>query len=159
MSRSQLTILTNICLIEDLETQRVVMQYRAPENNRWSGYAFPGGHVENDEAFAESVIREIYEETGLTIQNPQLVGIKNWPLDTGGRYIVICYKATEFSGTLQSSEEGEVSWVQKDQIPNLNLAYDMLPFDGNDGSSRQVRVFLSSPYRRRLGKENLLVFY
>ncbi len=32
MSRSQLTILTNICLIEDLETQRVVMQYRAPEN-------------------------------------------------------------------------------------------------------------------------------
>lgn len=50
MSRSQLTILTNICLIEDLETQRVVMQYRAPENNRWSGYAFPGGHVENDEA-------------------------------------------------------------------------------------------------------------
>ncbi|HEV4653670.1 MutT/nudix family protein [Streptococcus pneumoniae] len=43
MSRSQLTILTTICLIEDLETQRVVMQYRAPENNRWSGYAFPGG--------------------------------------------------------------------------------------------------------------------
>ena len=46
MSRSQLTILTNICLIEDPETQRVVMQYRAPETNRWSGYAFPGGHVE-----------------------------------------------------------------------------------------------------------------
>ena len=127
MSRSQLTILTNICLIEDLETQRVVMQYRSPETNRWSGYAFPGGHVENGEAFAESVIREIYEETGLTIQNPQLVGIKNWPLDTGGRYIVFCYKATEFTGTLQSSEEGEVSWVQKDQIPNLDLAYDMLP--------------------------------
>ena len=127
MSRAQLTILTNICLIEDLETQRVVMQYRAPETNRWSGYAFPGGHVENGEAFAESVIREIYEETGLTIQNPQLVGIKNWPLDTGGRYIVVCYKATEFSGTLRSSDEGEVSWVQKDQIPNLDLAYDMLP--------------------------------
>ena len=43
MSRAQLTILTNICLIEDLETQRVVMQYRSPETNRWSGYAFPGG--------------------------------------------------------------------------------------------------------------------
>ncbi len=113
MSCSQLTILTNICLIEDLETQRVVMQYRAPENNRWSGYAFPGGHVENGESFAESVIREIYEETGLTIQNPQLVGIKNWPLDTGGRYIVIYYKATEFSGSLRSSDEGEVSWCKK----------------------------------------------
>ena len=117
MSRAQATILTNICLIEDLETQSVVMQYRSPENNRWSGYAFPGGHVENGEAFAESV----------TIQNPQLVGIKNWPLDTGGRYIVFCYKTTEFTGNLQSSDEGEVSWVQKDQIPNLELAYDMLP--------------------------------
>lgn len=105
MSRSQLTILTNICLIEDLETQRVVMQYRSPDTNRWSGYAFPGGHVENGESFAESVIREIYEETGLTIQNPQLVGIKNWPLDTGGRYIVVCYKATEFSAfALQMKE-------------------------------------------------------
>ena len=91
MSRAQLTILTNICLIEDLENQRVVMQYRSPESNRWSGYAFPGGHVEDGEAFAESVIREIYEETGLTIRNPQLVGIKNWPLDSGERYIVFCY--------------------------------------------------------------------
>ena len=126
MSRAQLAILTNICLIEDLENHRVVMQYRSPESNRWSGYAFPGGHVENGEAFTESVIREIYEETGLTIKNPQLVGIKNWPLDSGERYIVFCYMTTEFSGTLRSSDEGEVSWVQKDQIPNLNLAYDML---------------------------------
>ena len=159
MSRAQLTILTNICLIEDLETQRVVMQYRAPSTNRWSGYAFPGGHVENGESFAESVIREIYEETGLTIQNPQLVGIKNWPLDTGGRYIVVCYKATEFSGTLRSSDEGEVSWVQKDQIPNLDLAYDMLPLMEMMEAPDKSEFFLPSPYRRRLGKENLLVFY
>ncbi|RSK01927.1 hypothetical protein D8787_08395 [Streptococcus mitis] len=34
---------------------------------------------------------------------------------------------TEFTGSLQYSDEGEVSWVQKDQIPNLDLAYDMLP--------------------------------
>ena len=128
MSRATSTILTNLCLIEDCLTNKVVLQYRSPERyKKWSGYAFPGGHVENGESFAESVIREIYEETGLTIQNPQLVGIKNWPLDTGGRYIVVCYKATELSGSLRSSDEGEVSWVQKDQIPNLDLAYDMLP--------------------------------
>ena len=68
-------------------------------------YQIKEGH-RHGESFAESVIREIYEETGLTIQNPQLVGIKNWPLDTGRRYIVFCYKATEFTGTLLSSEEG-----------------------------------------------------
>ena len=42
-------------------------------------------------------------------------------------YSSIDYKATEFTGSFQLSEEGEVSWVQKDQIPNLDLAYDMLP--------------------------------
>ena len=89
------------------------MQYRSPENNRWSGYAFPGGHVENGEAFAESVIREIYEETGLTIQNPQLVGIKNWPLDTGGRYIVVCYKATEFTGNLNPQKKEKYLGVKR----------------------------------------------
>lgn len=55
MSRSQLTILTNICLIEDLETQRVVMQYRSPDTNRWSGYAFPGGHVEKMANLSQSL--------------------------------------------------------------------------------------------------------
>ena len=50
MSRAQFKrFLTNICLIEDLEKKRVVMQYRSPESNHWSGYAFPGGHVEDGE--------------------------------------------------------------------------------------------------------------
>ena len=127
MSRAQLTILTNICLIEDLEKQRVVMQYRSPETNHWSGYAFPGGHIEEGESLAESVIREVYEETGLTIADPKLVAVKDWEPDEGGRYIVFCYKATEYTGQLRSSEEGEVSWVEKDQLEKLDLSYDMFP--------------------------------
>ena len=133
------------------------MQYRAPENNRWSGYAFPGGHVENGESFAESVIREIYEETGLTIQNPQLVGIKNWPLDTGGRYIVICYKATEFSGTLRSSDEGEVSGCKKTRLPNLDLGLWYVTLMEMMEAPDKSEFF----YPRRtetIGKENFLVF-
>ena len=126
MSRSQETILTNICLIEDLENERVVMQYRSPESNHWSGYAFPGGHIEKDESLHDAVVREILEETGLTIHHPKLVGVKNWHTDEGVRYIVFCYKATEFSGQIHSTEEGEISWVDKNALPNLDLAYDML---------------------------------
>ena len=113
MSRAQLTILTNICLIEDLENQRVVMQYRSPESNRWSGYAFPGGHVENGEAFTESVIREIYEETGLTIKNPQLVGIKNWPLDTGGRYMSFVIRRQSSLGPFALQMKGKFLGCKK----------------------------------------------
>ena len=115
MSRTTPTILCNLCMVEDLENGKVVLQYRSPEKTHWAGYAFPGGHIEEGESLVESVIREVYEETGLTITNPKLVAVKDWPLDDGGRYIVFCYKATEFTGQLRSSDEGEVSWVEKDQ--------------------------------------------
>ena len=128
MSRATSTILTNLCLIEDTSTNKVVLQYRSPDRyKKWSGYAFPGGHIEEGESIAESVIREVYEETGLTITAPKLVAVKDWKPDEGGRYIVFCYKATRFSGQLRSSEEGEVSWVEKDQLEQLDLSYDMLP--------------------------------
>ena len=128
MSRETSTILTNLCLIEDTSTNKVVLQYRSPERyKKWSGYAFPGGHIEEGEGLVESVIREVYEETGLTIADPKLVAVKDWEPDEGGRYIVFCYKATEFTGQLRSSEEGEVSWVEKDQLEKLDLSYDMLP--------------------------------
>ena len=128
MSRTTPTILTNLCMVEDLENGKVVLQYRSPERyKKWSGYAFPGGHIEEGESLVESVIREVYEETGLTIADPKLVAVKDWEPDDGTRYIVFCYKATEFTGQLRSTEEGEVSWVDKDQLVNLDLAYDMLP--------------------------------
>ena len=128
MSRATSTVLTNLCLVEDLENGKVVLQYRSPERyKKWSGYAFPGGHIEEGESLAESVIREVYEETGLTIADPKLVAVKDWEPEEGGRYIVFCYKATEFTGQLRSSEEGEVSWVEKDQLEKLDLSYDMLP--------------------------------
>ena len=51
MSRETSTILTNLCLIEDTLTNKVVLQYRSPERyKKWSGYAFPGGHIEEGES-------------------------------------------------------------------------------------------------------------
>ena len=127
MSRATSTVLTHLCLVEDPTNGKVVLQYRSPEQPHWAGPAFPGGHIEEGESLVESVIREVYEETGLTIADPKLVAVKDWEPDEGGRYIVFCYKATEFTGQLRSSEEGEVSWVEKDQLEKLDLSYDMLP--------------------------------
>ena len=114
-------------MVEDLENGKVVLQYRSPEKTHWAGDAVPGGPTEEWQRLVQSVFREIYEETGLTITAPKLVAVKDWEPDEGGRYIVFCYKATEFTGQLRSSEEGEVSWVEKDQLEKLDLSYDMLP--------------------------------
>ncbi len=113
-------VFANLCMIQD--GSRVVVLER--KGCDWPGITFPGGHVEEGESFTEAVIREIKEETGLTIRSPRICGIKNWHEDDQ-RAVVLLYKTSQFEGTLQSSEEGEVWWEEIDNLPNLNLAYDM----------------------------------
>lgn len=96
---------------------------------------FPGGHIEPEESFYKSVIREAKEETGLDIKNPKLCGIKQWEQDDASRYIVLLFKSNEYSGTLQSSEEGEVFWIKRDDLQNYTLANgfkEMLEIFEND---------------------------
>lgn len=121
MSRAETVTLTNMCMIYDGD--KVLVQDKCDDS--WGGVTFPGGHVENGESFTDAVIREIYEETGLTILCPQLCGIKNWLKDDGSRYMVIFYKTDKFSGEIKSSEEGEVFWTTVDEMKKMNLAYGM----------------------------------
>lgn len=121
MDRTQPVTLTNMCMVCD--GSRVLVENKV--NCHWNGITFPGGHVEKDEAFADAVIREVYEETGLTIASPQLCGIKDWTDPDGSRYMVLFYKAHKFRGELKSSHEGEVFWVSLEELPTLNLAPDM----------------------------------
>ncbi|MBE6164710.1 MAG: 8-oxo-dGTP diphosphatase, partial [Streptococcus gallolyticus] len=125
MSRAQSVILTNMCLIEDGQGN-VVMQIRDPKRYRWSGYALPGGHIEPHEGLVESVIREVKEETGLMINNPQLVGMKHWYTKEDERYLVFLYRASDYVGDIHSTDEGEIKWVSRKELPKLDLAYDML---------------------------------
>ena len=110
---------TVLCLIQDGNT--ILLQNRVKED--WKGYTFPGGHVEPGESFVDAVIREMKEETGLDISNPTIVGIKQFPIE-GGRYIVLLFKATEFTGEVVSSEEGEMDWVDIDRLSDVNVVED-----------------------------------
>lgn len=70
-------------------------------------------------------IREVFEETGLTISSPVLCGIKDWTNEDGSRYMVLCYKTSRFTGQLASSDEGEVSWLTLEQMKHAHLAEGM----------------------------------
>ena len=123
MAREEVCILTNMCMIYD--GNRILVQDRM--NPDWPGLTFPGGHIEPKESFVESVIREVKEETGLTITNVQLCGMKQFTHREGKyRYIVLFYKTNNFIGELKSSDEGEVFWIPRDTLENYTLCDDFM---------------------------------
>lgn len=121
MAKSEPAIFTNLCMVYD-NAGNILMQDR--KNPDWPGVTFPGGHVEPGESFVESVIREVWEETGLTIENPVLCGSKQFQTDRGERYVVLFYKTDRFHGELKSSDEGEVFWIPRNTLTSYPLSVD-----------------------------------
>lgn len=93
-------------------------------NDSYTGTTFPGGHVEKNEIFNDSVIREVWEETGLKIENPKLRGVYHWHRD-GIYNVLFLYKTEEFTGELKSSEEGKVYWIPLEELKKRELATGM----------------------------------
>ena len=121
MAKSERAVFTNMCMISD-GRGNVLVEERV--KNDWRGIAFPGGHVEKGEAFTDSVVREVREETGLTIEQPRLCGVKQFYTDEGERYVVFLYKTEQFSGKLDSSSEGRVFWIKREELAKYELAVD-----------------------------------
>lgn len=113
MERKQIVELTNLCMVYD-DDGNVLVEEKVGKN--YCGLIFPGGHVELGEAFNDSVIREIKEETGLTISNLEFCGIKDWVEFDGSRYMVFLYKTNQFSGDIISSNEGKVFWMPIEEL-------------------------------------------
>ena len=110
---------TDYGMIEDGD--KILLQDRVKKD--WRGYALPGGHVEPGESFVDAVIREMKEETGLKILDPRLVGVKQFPLENG-RYVVLLFKATQWSGDLISSEEGQMEWIKYSDLSVVKTVDD-----------------------------------
>lgn len=129
MNRTTTVTLTNMCMVYD-DKGNVLVEEKA------GGLIFPGGHVEKAESIVDSTIREIKEETGLTISNLEFCGIKDWVEADGSRYMVFLYRSNNYSGELISSSEGEVFWIpleelkKKDTLWHLNLMLEIFCHNG-----------------------------
>lgn len=119
MPRTEEVELTNMCMVCDGNGNVLVQNKKPSKGNAptWTGWVFPGGHVEKGEYVTPSVIREVKEETGLTIEQPRLCGIKEFHKKSDGkRYIVFLYVAERFSGELKASDEGETFWYPLEKL-------------------------------------------
>ncbi|MBQ8910457.1 MAG: NUDIX domain-containing protein [Oscillospiraceae bacterium] len=121
MAREEKAIFTVLCLISD-ENGNILVEDR--KDPKWPGVSLPGGHVEPCESFTQAAIREVWEETGLTMEDSRLCGVKQFQRNEHTRYVVFLYKATKYSGTLHSSDEGEVFWIKRNELHKYLVVED-----------------------------------
>lgn len=110
---------------------RVVLVKRAhpPIQGQWS---IPGGVLEVGELVGEAAVREAREETGLTVEPGELLGVYDRVLrDLSGRvqyhYVLVDFLCRRIDGEIQAADDAaEVRWFTRQELPALNLAEDTL---------------------------------
>ena len=87
--------------------------------NKWNGL---GGKLIPGETPEECVIREVKEESGLSIDSPKLKGIITFPkFDDIDDWLVFVYVSNNFTGKLIECDEGVLKWIENDYLLKLNL--------------------------------------
>ena len=113
--------LTTLCYIE--QDGRYLMLHRTKKEgdinrDKWIGV---GGHFLEDETPDECLLREVYEETGLTLTSYRFRGLITFISDEWKTEYMCLYTADGFSGEMTDCDEGELVWVEKSRIGDLNL--------------------------------------
>ncbi len=118
--------LTTLCYIE--KDNKYLMLHRVKKENdcnkdKWIGV---GGKFEEGESPEECLLREVYEETGLTLTNYRFRGIVTFVSDEWEGEYMHLFTASEYEGELlenamRDCSEGELVWVPKYEIEKLNL--------------------------------------
>ncbi|QQS36057.1 MAG: 8-oxo-dGTP diphosphatase [Ignavibacteriales bacterium] len=116
--------LATLCYVIDKKQNKTLMIHRVKKENdyhegKWNGL---GGKLEKTESPEDCVIREVKEESGLTIESPRMHGFITFPLFDGKHdWYVFIFTAENYSGELIDSSEGNLEWIPNDKVTSLNL--------------------------------------
>ncbi|MGA2004094.1 MAG: NUDIX hydrolase [Terriglobales bacterium] len=105
----------------------LIKRGQPPLLGEWS---LPGGVLECGESLREAAIREAREETGLTVEVGEMLGVYERVIRSDdGRvryhYVLIDFLCRPVVGELKaSSDAAEAGWFTRDELPALELAYD-----------------------------------
>lgn len=114
--------LATLCYLR--RKSRTLMLHRVKKENdvhegKWNGL---GGKFEPGESPEECAVREVREESGLTMKDPVLKGVLTFPLFAKGEdWYVFVFTSTKFSGRLIDSPEGRLEWIPDSKLLKLNL--------------------------------------
>ncbi|MFB4164535.1 NUDIX domain-containing protein [Alteribacillus sp. JSM 102045] len=101
-----------------------LLMLQKPSKNWWVA---PGGKMEPGESVRDSVVREFWEETGITVKNPVIRGIFTFLIIENDKVIsewmMFTFQAEKWEGNLlKESPEGHLSWQPKEKVNTLSMA-------------------------------------
>lgn len=114
-------ILSTVCYIE--KDGKYLMLHRTKKEkdinkDKWIGI---GGKFENGESPEECIVREVKEETGLTLNNYKLRCIATYVSTTWETEYMYVFTSDDFTGELIECNEGDLQWISKDKVTELNI--------------------------------------
>lgn len=111
--------MTTLCYIE--KDGKYLMLHRTKKKNdinegKWIGV---GGHAEGSESPEDCLLREVKEETGLTLTSYRFRALITFVSDQLEPEMMCLFTADAFTGDLITCNEGDLKWVDKSEVPNL----------------------------------------
>ena len=112
---------TTLCYIEKDGSYLMLLRNKKENDlndGKWIGV---GGKFEEKESPDECLVREVFEETGLTLTAYSFRGIVTFVSDKWESEQMFLYTAEGFSGSLKECSEGTLAWIKKEDVLSLNL--------------------------------------
>jgi 8-oxo-dGTP diphosphatase len=116
--------LATLCYVINKKSDSTLMIHRVKKENdyhqgKWNGL---GGKFEQGESPEECAIREIKEESGLTVKSITMKGFITFPMFDGIEdWYVFIFVTDDFEGELIDSNEGDLAWIPNEQLTEINL--------------------------------------
>ncbi|MBQ9521698.1 MAG: 8-oxo-dGTP diphosphatase [Oscillospiraceae bacterium] len=112
---------TTLCYLE--RGDAYLMLHRVKKENdvnhdKWVGV---GGKFEDGESPEECLLRETFEETGLTLTEYRYRGIVTFVSDRWPAELMHLFTASGWTGTPQPCDEGELAWIRKQDLLSLPM--------------------------------------
>jgi len=111
---------TTLCYIEKDDKYLMLHRVKKQQDINKDKYIGIGGHFNPFESPEECLVREVFEETGLLLREYRFRGIVTFVYGEITEYMCL-YTANEFVGEIHECDEGELVFVPKSDVYNLNL--------------------------------------